>query len=125
VIIDCHAHIARALTGFWQPLSHGKVQDRALVAKHPRAWVDLAAVPMAYCDEQEYPYPQSQEIARWAVETFGAEKVMWGTDYPPAPNYGTYRQLLDFVRVHCTFLNAEQKAAVIGGNAERFLKSVS
>ena len=99
-------------------------QERALVAKHPRAWVDLAAVAMAYRDEQEYPYPKSLEIARWAIETFGADRVMWGTDYPPALNVGTYRQHLDFVRVHCTFLNDEQRAAITGGNAERFLKSV-
>ena len=31
----------------------------------------------------------------------------------------TYRQSLDFIRVHCDFLAAAEKAAILGGNAVR------
>ena len=31
----------------------------------------------------------------------------------------TYRQSLDFIRVHCDFLTAEEKASILGGNAVR------
>jgi predicted TIM-barrel fold metal-dependent hydrolase len=48
---------------------------------------------------------------------------MWGTDYPPTLNGGTYRQLLDWVRRHCAFLSDEQRAAVVGRTAERFLEA--
>src|SRR5205814_2078829 len=90
-------HVGGPPEGIWQ--------ERALVAKAAPAggWVDLAALPMLF-REDEYPWPHAQEIVRWAVEEFGADRVMWGTDYPPALNSGTYRQLLDFVRRHCTFL---------------------
>jgi predicted TIM-barrel fold metal-dependent hydrolase len=99
-------------------------QERALLANvdPKRGWVDLAALPLFWGHEQEYPYPKAQETVRWAVEQLGAERVMWGTDYPPTLNHGTYRQLLDWVRKHCEFLSAEQKAGILGGNAERFLK---
>ena len=46
---------------------------------------------------------------------------MWGTDYPVLLRRGTYQQLLDFVRVHCEFLSAEQKAQVLGDAAQGFL----
>lgn len=97
-------------------------EERALLGKHPRAWVDLAALPLAFGPDEEYPYPRAQKLVRWAVDTFGAGKVVWGTDYPVLLNAGTYRQLLDFVRRHCEFLSPEQKEEVLGGAALRFLK---
>ncbi len=100
-------------------------QPRALLARHPRAWIDLAGVPMAWGPEQEYPYLQSQEVVRWAVASFGADKVMWGTDYPPSLMHGTYRQLLDFVGRHCDFLNYTQKADILGDTAERFIQPIT
>jgi len=102
-------------------------QERALLADVDprRGWVDLAALPRLVGGDEEYPYPRAQELVRWAVERFGAERVMWGTDYPPTLNGGTYRQLLDWVRRHCAFLSDEQKAAIVGGTAERFLRSAA
>ena len=46
---------------------------------------------------------------------------MWGTDYPPMLTLATYRQWLDLIRRHCPALTDEQRAAITGGNAERFL----
>ena len=99
-------------------------QERALLAKHPRGWVDLASLPGIYGPEQEYPFPRSQELVRWAVETFGAERVMWGTDYPGTLNDATYRQHVDFIRRHCAFLTPEQKLQVLGGAADSLLRDV-
>ncbi|MBI2940072.1 MAG: amidohydrolase [Chloroflexi bacterium] len=99
-------------------------QERALLAQHPQVWIDLASLPAMVGTEPEYPYPRAQEVIRWAVETFGADRVMWGTDYPPALNSGTYRQLLDYVRRHCAFLTADQRQMVLGGAAERFLRGL-
>ena len=99
-------------------------QERALVAKQSHGWVDVSALPVMWGPEQEYPYPQGQEVVHWAVDTFGADRVMWGSDYPPSLMYGTYRQLLDFVRRHCAFLTSEQKALITGGTADSFLRSI-
>jgi len=112
-------HVGGAPEGIWQ--------ERALLADVDprRGWVDLAALPLLVGGDEEYPYPRAQELVRWAVERFGAERVMWGTDYPPTLNGGTYRQLLDWVRRHCTFLSAEQKALVLGGTTRRFLSEAA
>lgn len=97
-------------------------QERALVAKHPRGWVDLSALPLLFGPDEEYPFPKAQEITRWTVEQFGADRVMLGTDYPPTLRSGTYQQLIDWGRRHCPFLTPAQRADIIGGTAERFLK---
>ena len=113
----------------------GDWRERAGLAVNPRVWLDLAAAPNLSTSapsrdpnsqpaaRPEYPFPEAQNLVRWAVTTFGARKVMWGTDYPVLLRRGTYQQLLDFVRVHCEFLSAEQKELVLGGAAEGFLSS--
>lgn len=98
-------------------------EERALLVKG-RGYVDLAALPLMMGPDEEYPYPTAQERVRWAVETFGAGRVIWGTDYPVTLNGGTYRQLLDFVRRHCDFLSPDQKSQVLGGAAESLLAHV-
>lgn len=37
-------------------------------------------------------------------------------------NAATYRQWLDLIRRHCAFLTGAQRAAIVGGNAARFLE---
>jgi predicted TIM-barrel fold metal-dependent hydrolase len=106
-------HVGWPATAGWR--------ERALLAKHPRGWVDLASLPQTQGPEAEYPWPGAQEHVKWAVEQFGADRVMWGTDYPGALNHGTYRQHIDYIRRHCDFLSTEQKALVLGGAAEGLL----
>jgi len=103
-------HVGGAPQGIWR--------ERALLAKKFDGWTDLAAVPLLSGPEAEYPYPEAQEIVRWAVEQFGADRVLWGSDYPPTLNSSTYRQLIDVVRRHCPFLTPAQKDQILGGAAE-------
>jgi L-fuconolactonase len=103
--------------------SEGDWENRARLAKHPRGWIDLAALPLLVERGAEYPFTAAQTYAKWAVDTIGADRVMIGTDYPPTLNGGTYRQLFDWVRRHCAFLTDTQRADILGGTAERFLKA--
>lgn len=95
-------------------------EERARLGAHPRVWSDLAALPLLLKDE-EYPFPRTVEFVRWTVEHIGAERLLWGSDYPVVLSQATYRQFLDYLRRHCPFLTAEQQTAILGGNAERFL----
>ena len=49
----------------------------------------------------------------------GANKIMWGTDAPGLLTSGSYRQLLNYVRLHCDFLSEAEMADVLGLNALR------
>ncbi len=68
----------------------------------------------------DYPYPLGQQQLEQLRNRVGAHKLLWGTDSP----YGmamwcTYRQALDFIRLHCDFLSQEEKDLILGGNAAR------
>jgi predicted TIM-barrel fold metal-dependent hydrolase len=52
------------------------------------------------------------------VDLVGAEKIMWGSDYPGTLTRFTYPQTLEWVRSYCNFLSAEEMSAVLGGTAE-------
>lgn len=97
-------------------------RERAMLASHPRIWVEISNLPGRPDPSEEYPYLNAQELVRWAVATFGAKKVMWGSDYPQMLRQGTYSQLLEYVRRHCSFLAVDEKEAVLGGNVGDFLK---
>jgi predicted TIM-barrel fold metal-dependent hydrolase len=99
-------------------------EERAMLIRHPRVYGDISALPTHFWGpDEEYPFPKAQDNLRWAVETFGADKLMWGTDYPPPLRQATYRQLLEYIPRHCAFLTDTQKEALLGGTAESLLNS--
>ncbi|MCY4020757.1 MAG: amidohydrolase family protein [Chloroflexi bacterium] len=93
--------------------------DQILLGRLPNVFFDTSALPAYAPDYDEYPYVQAQGYIRRAVELIGADKIMWGTDVPGLLTSGSYRQLLNMIRVHCDFLSAEQKAQILGANAAR------
>jgi len=95
-------------------------KQRRLVslAARENVWLGCAAVPLL--QDEEYPFPRSVGLLREAVETVGAERVVWGSDLPGTLRRHTYRELIDFVRRAATFLTDDQKRAVLAGNARTF-----
>ena len=68
----------------------------------------------------DYPYPKGQALLRELRDSVGAESLLWGSDSPYGmTQWCTYRQSLDFIRVHCDFLSTEEKASILGCNAAR------
>jgi hypothetical protein len=92
------------------------LQKTLTLAEYPNLWFDLAALPM-FCPGEEYPYPRAQEIIRVAYEKVGAERLIWGSDFPTLLQECTYRQLLNLVKNYCDFIPHESKEKILGGNA--------
>ena len=68
----------------------------------------------------EYPFPEGQEMLRRWRDEVGAEKLLWGSDMPYCGGtWCTYRQSLDYIRLHCDFLAPKEKALILGGNVAR------
>ena len=57
MIVDCHCHVASQMTGFWQPLRHGRVYDRGVVSQRfPPSFDPTASPPetlLGYMDQAE------------------------------------------------------------------------
>ncbi len=65
----------------------------------------------------DYPYPEAQALIRELRDSFGASKLIWGSDMPNVERFCTYRQCVDYIRRHCGFLTAAEKDLILGGNA--------
>jgi len=64
----------------------------------------------------DHPWPDALEVLRVLAETFGPKRLLWGSDFPASRRYTTYRQSLEAVRTHATFLDADARQAVLGEN---------
>jgi L-fuconolactonase len=54
------------------------------------------------------------------LKMFGAERVMWGSDWPVLKLRNSYSQWHEWVMKRIAHLDAPQQAAIMGGNAIRF-----
>jgi predicted TIM-barrel fold metal-dependent hydrolase len=93
----------------WEPVVN--------LGRLPNVWFDLAG--LMRIDGDDYPCHAGQAYVREAVEAFGADRLMWGTDMPGMLSHLTYRQALDFVAVKCSFLSPSQRAQILGESAAR------
>jgi predicted TIM-barrel fold metal-dependent hydrolase len=82
--------------------------------------IRVSAIPeMTY---EPYPFEQAQSMLRELRDHFGAERLMWGSNYPPAAATCAYDDLVRWIREGCPFLTAGEKDLVLGGNALRVLR---
>ncbi|MGQ9733070.1 MAG: amidohydrolase family protein [Candidatus Zipacnadales bacterium] len=102
------AHLGGAPAEGWE--------EQMKLAEDERVYLDCSALPMA--TKEDFPAPKARDLLKQAVETVGAHKIIWGSDYPSVLTRFTYPQTLEWVRNYCTFLEPDQMAAVLGGTAE-------
>ena len=68
----------------------------------------------------EYPFAEGQETLKWLCGEVGVEKLMWGSDMPFSGGFWcTYKQAVDYIRLHCGFLSTAEKNLILGGNLAR------
>ena len=53
---------------------------------------------------------------RRLVDTFGAQRLMWGTNFP-ASNERTYSGFVDYAREQLAFLSSEEQRWIFGETA--------
>jgi predicted TIM-barrel fold metal-dependent hydrolase len=87
--------------------------------KEPNAWIKISLFPEAVEGIEHFPFPVAQRYFKQLYEEVGPDKLIWGSNYPPVAGTCTYKESLDFVREHCTFLSASDKEAILGGNFMR------
>ncbi|MFE5839005.1 amidohydrolase family protein [Arthrobacter sp. NPDC056493] len=81
------------------------------------AGVHLKITPPAIKRLTDEPDANVTEVLGRLVETFGAERLMWGSNFPASA--GTLAQLRGSIEAHLPDLDEAQRAAVLGGNASR------
>ena len=72
----------------------------------------------------DFPFADSiREIVRPLHDTFGPERLYWGSDYPVCLRSMTYPQAIECFRSHCSFIGEADQALIMGENLRRLLDS--
>ena len=87
------------------------------VCRAGNVFMEISATP--YLFDEQYPCPRSQAALQTACHELGADKLLWGSDYPRTLTRLTYEQQIGWVRDECAFLSEADKAKVLGLNALR------
>ncbi len=62
-------------------------------ARYANCWVDISAMPDLFLREGR-PYPTMCRLLQWVKDTYGCEKLIWGTDIPGLLKSETYEQMI-------------------------------
>ncbi len=92
------------------------------VAKHKNVYCKLSGM-ITEADHKNWNADDLRPYVEHAFKCFGADRVMYGSDWPVCLLAGTSDQVINAIQVILKpHLNMQQEAAVFGGNAARFYK---
>lgn len=115
MVIDHCAKPAIA-AGEWQPWADAI----ARIASDTQAMCKLSGLMT-----EAGPLPQPGAVRRWGehvLQSFGADRVVWGSDWPVLELAGSYAQWWVEAQQLLAGLDAKGQAAVMGGNAVRLYR---
>lgn len=92
-----------------------KLNSLLALASYPRVYVKISHTWSL--SKQSYPWLDAQELAKRLYQRFGAQRLMWGTDWPIAKERATYSQRLTVVRDEMKFFNNDDKRWVLSKTA--------
>ena len=96
----------------------GEWLSQIKLAKMKNVYIECGGITWLY-NSEFYPYPSAVRAIKKAIDTVGADKLMWGSDYPRTMTAITYRMSLDFVS-ESGELSETEKRKFLGENAAKF-----
>ena len=73
---------------------------------------------------EAFPFADTHRLARHAYDTFGPERLLWGTDHTQTLGRGraSYDEEARLVREGLDFLSEADRVGILGANALRYLR---
>ncbi len=94
-------------------------RDLRRLAAYPHVYAKLSGL-VTEADWTHWTADQIRPYLDVAFECFGADRLMIGSDWPVCTVAADYARTLDVVREYLSALPSGDRAAVLGGNAQRF-----
>ena len=88
------------------------------LARQPNVMIEMGGITWLY-NAEFYPFPSAVHAIREVIAIAGADKLMWGSDYPRTITAITYRMSYDFI-LKSPELSDVDKRLILGENACRF-----
>lgn len=93
-------------------------KDQIKLALHDNVMIESGGITWLF-NSEFYPFDGAVKAIREAIDMVGADKLMWGSDYPRTITAITYKMSYDFV-VKSTKLTEDEKQLFLGVNAQKF-----
>jgi L-fuconolactonase len=94
-------------------------KDLAAVAQYPQICCKVSGM-ITEADHKQWQPADLVPYIDVALELFGPERLMYGSDWPVCRLAGEYQQVIDAARNGLSQLSSSEQAAVFGENAVRF-----
>jgi predicted TIM-barrel fold metal-dependent hydrolase len=114
----CH-HMALARAD--EPEPYATFNDIIRSAKLPNIYVKLSGFHYVSAVSWDFPYRDCEWVVRGLYESFGPDRLCWGSDYPVVRRAMTYQHALEAFRTHCAFVPPDHRARILGDNLARLL----
>ena len=95
-------------------------QEQIRLARHDNVRIESGGITWLF-NSEFYPFRGAIRAIREAIDLVGADRLMWGSDYPRTITAITYRMSYDFVlRDPEHLLTDEERQLFLGQNAQQF-----
>ena len=95
--------------------------DLAAAARHPNVWCKLSGM-VTEADWQAWRPADLKPYVQAALELFGPQRLMYGSDWPVSVLAGTYQQVFDALGEALGPISADERAQIFGGTAAEFYR---
>ncbi len=85
------------------------------MARYPRVYVKISHTWSL--SREPYPWRDTHDLVQRVYQAFGAQRIMWGTDWPMCLQKTTYGRTLSVVRDEMKFIAADDMPWVLGQTA--------
>jgi predicted TIM-barrel fold metal-dependent hydrolase len=92
------------------------------LGEQPNIWMKVSYFPEAAPQGEKYPFPTSKQRFSELYDHIGADKMIWGSNYPPVLRVGTYPEAVTFISQECDFLSEADRSAIFAGNFIKYIK---
>ena len=89
------------------------------IAKYPNVYCKLSGM-VTEAEWSNWSQDDFQPYLDVVLECFGAERTMFGSDWPVCLLSGTYHQVKRIIELYIAELSTEEQAAIWGGNGAKF-----
>jgi len=89
------------------------------ISKHPNLYCKLSGMTTE-ADYNNWTPEQIERYMQLVLEAFGANRILFGSDWPVCLVAGNYTKTKELVTNFIAKLSSEEQAAIMGGNAIKF-----
>lgn len=93
-------------------------EDQIKLALNDNVMIESGGITWLF-NKEFYPFNGTVRAIREAIDMVGADKLMWGSDYPRTITAITYKMSYDFI-LKTNDLTDREKRLFLGENAEKF-----